>query len=98
MQELEKNTVNMLTIDIKNTLTELRIAANNIDSAKEALALAEESQKIAEISFRNGGATQTVYNDAVTQYQAAYANNLKALYDYEYAKNKLNYGVGEKVL
>lgn len=98
MVEQEKNVRDLLAIDIKNTLTELRIAGDNVSSAKEALSLAEESQKLAELSFRNGAATQTLYNDAVAQYQAAYANNLKALYDYEYAKNKLNYVVGEKVI
>lgn len=98
MKEVEKNTKNLLAIEINNNLAELEVAKQNVEIARESLDLSKESLRLAEINFQSGNGTQTQYNDALVQYQGANTNYVRTVYDYEYAKDKLNYSVGKEVL
>jgi outer membrane protein TolC len=67
-------------------------------SARAQDALADESLRIAQINFESGNGTSVQLNDALIQKQGAATNLIKSLYDYTYARAKLNYAAGQKIL
>lgn len=94
-QEILKNNIK---IEIENNLREVELAINNYAIATEADQLADESLKLVNLSFKEGLATNNDFNTALANYMRTKTTKSKALFDYQYAVDKLNYSVGEKVI
>ncbi|MDR1323777.1 MAG: TolC family protein [Candidatus Margulisbacteria bacterium] len=86
-----------LLMEIQSSLDDVKAQAQNILTARAQDSLAAESLRIARIDFESGNGTATQLNDAVIQQQSAGNNLIRALYDYEYARAKLNYAAGQNV-
>jgi outer membrane protein TolC len=84
--------------EIQSSLDEVKTQAQNILTARAQDALAAEALAIARIDFESGNGTATQLNDAVIKQQSAGNNLIRALYDYEYARAKLNYVAGQEIL
>lgn len=87
-----------ISMAVEAAVTGVKVKATNYAMALEQDALADESLKIAEINFREGGGTSTDYNDALAQKLAAETTRIKAAANYAYAKEQLNYAVGKEIL
>ncbi|GBR73706.1 type I secretion outer membrane protein TolC [Candidatus Termititenax aidoneus] len=87
-----------LLMEIQSSLDDVKAQAQNILTARAQDSLAAESLRIARIDFESGNGTATQLNDAVIQQQSAGNNLIRALYDYEYARARLNYAAGQDVL
>jgi outer membrane protein TolC len=87
-----------LLMEIQNALDDVKAQAQNILTARAQDALAAEALAIARIDFESGNGTATQLNDAVVKQQSAGNNLIRALYDYEYARAKLNYTAGQNIL
>ncbi|MDR1114391.1 MAG: TolC family protein [Candidatus Margulisbacteria bacterium] len=87
-----------LLMEIQSSLDDVKAQAQNILTARAQDSLAAESLRIARIDFESGNGTATQLNDAVIKQQSAGNNLIRALYDYEYARAKLNYAAGQNVL
>lgn len=96
--EQEKIQRNYVLMGIQSAVDDLRAQVQNVLSAREQDALAEESLRIAQINFESGNGTATQFNDALIQKQSAATNLIKAMYDYEYARANLNYAAGQEIL
>ncbi|GBR75837.1 type I secretion outer membrane protein TolC [Candidatus Termititenax persephonae] len=87
-----------LLAEIQGSLDDVKALAQNVLLAQEEEALAEESLRIARVDFESGNGTATQFNDALIQRQSAGNNLIRALYDYEYARARLNYAAGQNIL
>ncbi|MDR2428712.1 MAG: TolC family protein [Candidatus Margulisbacteria bacterium] len=87
-----------LLMEIQNALDEVKAQAQNILTARAQDALAVEALAIAKIDFESGNGTALQLNDAIVKQQSAGNNLIRALYDYEYARAKLNYAAGQEIL
>lgn len=96
--EQEKMMRNYVLIEIQSAVDDLRAQVQNVMSARVQDSLADESLRIAQINFESGNGTTTQLNDALIQKQGAATNMIKAMYDYEYARAKLNYAAGQEIL
>ena len=87
-----------LVMEIQSSLDEVKAQAQNILTARAQDALAAEALAIAKIDFESGNGTAMQLNDAIINQQSAGNNLIRALYDYEYARAKLNYAAGQEIL
>ncbi|MDR1453906.1 MAG: TolC family protein [Candidatus Margulisbacteria bacterium] len=87
-----------LLVEIQNSFDEVKAQAQNILTVRAQDALAAEALAIAKIDFESGNGTATQLNDAIARQQSAGNDLIRALYDYEYARAKLNYAAGQQVL
>jgi outer membrane protein TolC len=96
-REQEKIQRGYILIEIQSALDDLRAQIQNVLAAREQNQLAAESLRIARINFESGNGTSTQLNDALIQRQSSGTNLIRALYDYEYARAKLNYAAGQEI-
>jgi outer membrane protein TolC len=89
---------NRLLMEIQSSLDDVKAQAQNILTTRAQESLAAESLRIARIDFESGNGTATQLNDAVIRQQGAGNNLIRALYDYEYARARLNYVAGQNIL
>ncbi len=89
---------NNIKIEIESNIREVELAVTNYNSAVESAALAAESLKLVQLSFKEGLATNNDFNSALSSYMRAQTAKAKAGFDYYYAIDKLNYSVGAKVI
>ena len=89
---------NYVLMEIQSAVDDLRAQVQNVLSVRAQDTLASESLRIAQINFESGNGTATQLNDALIQKQGAGTNLIKAMYDYEYARARLNYVAGQEIL
>ncbi len=75
-----------LTLQARNSLTNMMKAAEQISSSKEGIAQAEKGYSIAQTRYRTGAGTVLELNDAEVSLTQAKLNYNQALYDYLKAK------------
>jgi outer membrane protein TolC len=90
----EDNVRRGVEVEVRQAFLSVREAAERVDSQKGNLAQAEESLRIAEVSYANGAATNLEVMDAQLALNQAKTNYLQALFDYRIAQAALLKAVG----
>lgn len=93
----EEQVKNGIAFEIRDAYLNLKSAMETIGSAKKAVDFAEESQKVSTLRFNSGVGTNIEVMDAQVALTQAKTNYLKALFDLETAKAKINKVVGKEV-
>ncbi|HTY12831.1 MAG TPA: TolC family protein [Candidatus Omnitrophota bacterium] len=94
----EENVRNGIILSVRNALLDFNAAEQTITSAKKAVDLAEENDKVSELRYKSGVATNIEVLDAQVALTQARSNYSQALFDLEIAKAKINKSVGQEVL
>jgi outer membrane protein len=89
---------NGLLLEVRQAYLELKSAIETIASTKKAVDFAEESHKVSSLRFNSGVGTNLEEIDAQVALTQARTTHLKALFDLEIAKAKLNKVVGKEVI
>jgi outer membrane protein len=71
-----------ISLEVKDDWLRLRVAATNIETARDSLGQAKENFRITRLQYQQGIATSTDVLDAQTQLTGAEANYYTALYGY----------------
>jgi outer membrane protein TolC len=95
---MEKMQRNFVLMEIQSAIDDLRAQVQNVLGARVQDSLADESLRIAQINFESGNGTATQLNDALIRKHGAGTNLIRAMYDYEYARARLNYAAGQRIL
>lgn len=90
----EDQTRNNIELEIKNAYYDLKSAKEALVSTKKAQEFADESYKVSDLRFTSGMGTNLEVIDAQVSLNTAKLNHLKALYDMETTKAKINKAVG----
>jgi len=83
-----------IRLEVKNAHQQLLVADKNIDTAREALAQAEENFRITNLQYQQQVTTSTEVLDARTFLTQAEMNYYSALYGYMIARAELERAVG----
>ncbi|MFA4843463.1 MAG: TolC family protein [Candidatus Margulisiibacteriota bacterium] len=94
----EAQVKNGLLLEVRQAYLELKSAIETITSTKKAVDFAEESHKVSSLRFNSGVGTNLEEIDAQVALTQARTTQLKALFDLEIAKAKLNKVVGKEVI
>ncbi|MDO4177681.1 MAG: TolC family protein [Phascolarctobacterium sp.] len=93
-EENYRSTVDQLNLDVRTKYYNMRVAEEQIRSAKSALDAAEEDYRIAKLRYMNGVGTNTDVLDAQVALTNAKTNYLQAMYDYNVSKVELDNAIG----
>jgi outer membrane protein len=91
---LKKN----IAMEVKDSVSKLNSAVDELAAAKKALELADENYKIAELRYSSGVGTNIEAIDAKTMLTSAKLDYLQSEFDYELSKADVNKAVGMEVL
>jgi outer membrane protein TolC len=86
----------MIKLEVKSAFEELKVAVENLETAKTALKQARENYRITELRYKENLTTSTEVLDARTYLTEAEVNYYDALYGYMIAKAKLEYSIAEE--
>lgn len=89
---------NGIALDVRDAYLNLKSVVETITSAKKAVDFAEENHKVSSLRFKSGVGTNLEEIDAQVALTQAKTNYLKAIFDLEVAKAKINKVVGKEVL
>lgn len=90
----KQQALDSIQLEVRQAYLSLREAEKRIDTAKTALASAEEDYKIAQVRYASGVGTNTDVMDAHNALTQAKTNHINALYDYNVSKAKLDKAMG----
>ena len=96
-QEQLKQTVDSVQLDVRQTYLSLKSAEQSIVTSSSAVGLAEEDYKIKVIRYQAGVGTNLDVLDAQVALTTAKNNNLKAMYEYNNYRAKLDKAMGVPV-
>ena len=96
-QEQLKQTVDSVQLDVRQTYLSLKSAEQSIATSSSAVGLAEEDYKIKVIRYQAGVGTNLDVLDAQVALTTAKNNNLKAMYEYNNYRAKLDKAMGVPV-
>ena len=88
---------NGIALEVRNTYFELKSAMETIGSTKKAQDLAEENHKVADMRYNAGLGTNLEVLDAQVALTQARIDHLKAQFDLQTAKAKINKSIGKAV-
>jgi outer membrane protein TolC len=83
-----------VALEVRQAYLNMTAAEKNIDTAKVAVDQAEEDFKIAQVRYSSGVGTNLDVMDAEVSLTQAKNNYIKALYDYNTSKAKLDKAMG----
>lgn len=86
-----------VALSVRQAYLNMAAAEKNIDTAKVAVDQAEEDFKIAQVRYSSGVGTNLDVMDAEVSLTQAKTNYIKALYDYNTSKAKLDNAMGIEV-
>ena len=89
-----KQTVDSTQLDIRSSFLSMREAEKRIDTSSVAVNQAEENYRIAEIRYQAGVGTNLDVLDSQSALNQAKTNYLKAMYDYNTNRSKLDKAMG----
>ena len=92
-----KQTVDSVRLDVQSTYLTLKSAEQSIATSSAAVGLAEEDYKIKVIRYQAGVGTNLDVLDAQVALTTAKNNNLKAMYEYNNYRAKLDKAMGVPV-
>ncbi len=96
-QEQLKQTVDSVQLDVRSTYLSLKSAEQSIATSSSAVGLAEEDYKIKVIRYQAGVGTNLDVLDAQVALTTAKNNFLKAMYEYNNFRAKLDKAMGAPV-
>ena len=96
-QEQLKQTVDSVQLDVRQTYLSLKAAEQSIATSSSAVGLAEEDYKIKVIRYQAGVGTNLDVLDAQVALTTAKNNFLKAMYEYNNYRAKLDKAMGAPV-
>ncbi len=96
-QEQLKQTVDSVQLDVRQTYLSLKSAEQSIATSSSAVGLAEEDYKIKVIRYQAGVGTNLDVLDAQVALTTAKNNYLKAMYEYNNYRAKLDKAMGAPV-
>ncbi len=96
LEQKIKGVKDSILLEVKSAFEHIKLARQNIDTAKKALVQAEENFRITNIQYQQGVNTSTEVLDARTFLTNAEVNLLSARYGYQIAKAELTRAKGEK--
>ena len=96
-QEQLKQTVDSVQLDVRQTYLSLKSAEQSIATSSSAVGLAEEDYKIKVIRYQAGVGTNLDVLDAQVALTTAKNNYLKAMYEYNNFRAKLDKAMGAPV-
>ncbi len=96
-QEQLKQTVDSVQLDVRSTYLSLKSAEQSIATSSSAVGLAEEDYKIKVIRYQAGVGTNLDVLDAQVALTTAKNNFLKAMYEYNNYRAKLDKAMGVSV-
>ena len=96
-QEQLKQTVDSVQLDVRSTFLSLKAAEQSIATSSSAVGLAEEDYKIKVIRYQAGVGTNLDVLDAQVALTTAKNNYLKAMYEYNNFRAKLDKAMGAPV-
>ena len=96
-QEQLKQTVDSVRLDVRSTYLSLKSAEQSIATSSSAVGLAEEDYKIKVIRYQAGVGTNLDVLDAQVALTTAKNNFLKAMYEYNNFRAKLDKAMGAPV-
>ena len=96
MEQL-KQTVDSVQLDVRQTYLSLKAAEQSIATSSSAVGLAEEDYKIKVIRYQSGVGTNLDVLDAQVSLTTAKNNYLKAMYEYNNYRAKLDKAMGAPV-
>ena len=96
-QEQLKQTVDSVQLDVRSTYLSLKAAEQSIATSSSAVGLAEEDYKIKVIRYQSGVGTNLDVLDAQVSLTTAKNNYLKAMYEYNNYRAKLDKAMGAPV-
>ena len=96
-QEQLKQTVDSVQLDVRQTYLSLKAAEQSIATSSSAVGLAEEDYKIKVIRYQAGVGTNLDVLDAQVALTTAKNNFLKAMYEYNNFRAKLDKAMGAPV-
>ena len=96
-QEQLKQTVDSVQLDVRSTYLSLKAAEQSIATSSSAVGLAEEDYKIKVIRYQAGVGTNLDVLDAQLALTTAKNNFLKAMYEYNNFRAKLDKAMGAPV-
>ena len=96
-QEQLKQTVDSVHLDVRQTYLSLKSSEQSIATSSSAVGLAEEDYKIKVIRYQAGVGTNLDVLDAQVALTTAKNNFLKAMYDYNNYRAKLDKAMGVPV-
>jgi outer membrane protein TolC len=94
--EKMKGVEDQIKLEIKSAFLDLKVAENNIGTAREGLQQARENTRITDLQYRNQVTTSTEVLDSRTFLSRAETNYYRALYGYKVALANLERAVGRK--
>ncbi len=94
----EDSVRNGLILEVRDAFLNFTTAIETISSAKKAVDLAEENEKVSDLRYKSGVATNIEVLDAQVALTQARSDYSQALFDLEIAKAKINKSVGKEVL
>jgi outer membrane protein TolC len=97
-QATEDQLRNSLALDVRNAYLNLKSVIEMISSAKKAVDFAEESYKVSSLRFNSGVGTNIEVIDAQVALTQARTDYLKAQFDLEVSKARVNKAAGTEVL
>ncbi|MCX5726443.1 MAG: TolC family protein, partial [Candidatus Saganbacteria bacterium] len=95
--EDEKSLVKAIEMEVKDAVLSMNAALDSLRCSKKALDLAEENHRVARLRYTSGVGTNIEVIDAETALSGSKLNRLKAEFDYEQAKAKINKVVGKDI-
>ncbi len=96
-QEQLKQTVDSVQLDVQSTYLTMKSAEQSIQTSRAAVGLAEEDYMIKVIRYQAGVGTNLDVLDAQVSLTTAKNNYLKAMYEYNNYRAKLDKAVGVPV-
>ena len=96
-QEQLKQTVDSVHLDVRQTYLSLKSSEQSIATSSSAVGLAEEDYKIKVIRYQAGVGTNLDVLDAQVALTTAKNNYLKAMYEYNNFRAKLDKAMGAPV-
>jgi len=94
----EEQVRNGIALEVRGAYLDLKTALETIGSTKKAVDFAEENHKVSSLRFNSGVGTSLEEIDAQVALTQAKINYLKALFDVQIAKAKINKVVGREVI
>jgi outer membrane protein len=94
--EKMKGVEDQIRLEIKSAFLDLKVAENNIGTAREGLQQARENSRITDLQYRNQVTTSTEVLDSRTFLSRAETNYYRALYGYMVALANLERAAGRK--
>ncbi|MBI5400296.1 TolC family protein [Candidatus Saganbacteria bacterium] len=89
---------NGIALEVRDAFLSLKSVIDSIGSAKKAVDFAAESYKVSSLRFESGVGTNVEVIDAQVVLAQAKTNYLKALFDLNVSKARINNVVGQEVL